>query len=262
MHRKKKSTGWLYLIPVTALIVLLVVSSYRALRVYLPQWREQRNFAELREAIPTEAPEEPENPEETSTTFVNRYKSVMEKNGDFACWLKIPDTAIDYPVMKTSEDDPEFYLRRGFDKKYSFAGCLFIGGGCNLDSDSFIIYGHNMDAGTMFGELDKYMDPDYAQKHQLIFIGTPTEDRFYRVYAVFQTKIFAPEDDVFKYYEQIGSLDEPAYRDTVAHVRSMSMYDMGDVPQYPAQLLFLSTCSYHTQEGRFVVAAYLTDADE
>ena len=256
MHRKKKRNDWLYLIPTLALIAVLVISCARALQVYIPQRRDQNSIERLRQEIPSK------NPEESSSVFVNRYESVIAQNSDFACWLKIPDSNVDYPVMKTSEDDPEFYLRRGFDKKYSSAGCLFIGGGCNLDSDSFIIYGHNMDAGTMFGELDKYMDPDYARKHDLIFIGTPTEDRFYRVYAVFQTKIYAPEDDVFKYYEQIGSLDEPAYRDTVAHVRSMSMYDMGDVPQYPAQILFLSTCSYHTQEGRFVVAAYRADADE
>ena len=186
----------------------------------------------------------------------------MAQNGDFACWLQIPDSVIDYPVMKTSEDDPEYYLRRGFDKEYPFAGCLFIGGGCNLDSDSFIIYGHNMDTATMFGELDLYADPDYALKHRLIHVGTPTEDRLYRVYAAFQTKIYAASDNVFKYYERLGSLDEPTYRDTVAQVRSMSMIDPADAPQYPAQLLFLSTCSYHTKNGRFVVAAYRTYADE
>jgi hypothetical protein len=55
---------------------------------------------------------------------------------------------------------------------------------------------------------------------------------------------------------------DPTYRDTVAQVRSMSMIDLADAPQYPAQLLFLSTCSYHTKNGRFVVAAYRTYADE
>ena len=180
----------------------------------------------------------------------------MAQNGDFACWLKIPDSVVDYPVMKSSESDPEFYLRRGFDKKYSSAGCLFIGGGCNLDSDSFIIYGHNMEADTMFGELDLYMDPNYAMRHRAIRVGTPTEDRIYRVFAAFQTRIYDQDDDVFKYYEQIGSLDEMAYRDTVDHVRSLSMINLADAPQYPAQLLFLSTCSYHTKDGRFVVAAY------
>ena len=253
MYRKSKLATLFYLIPVVILVAVLVFSLVTALRIYLPQKRDQNGFERLREELPTEAPEE------VSTTFVNRYESVMKKNGDFACWLKIPDTSIDYPVMKTSEDDPEYYLRRGFDKKYSFAGTLFIGGGCNLDSDSFIIYGHNMDTDTMFGNLDRYIDPDYAILHRLIKIGTPTENRRYRVFAAFQTKIYSPTSDVFKYYERIGDLDEPTYLDTVEHIRGMSIYDLSDAPQYPAQLLFLSTCSYHTKDGRFVVAAYRVD---
>ena len=255
MHHKKR-ISWSYVIPVAILIAVLVVSSFCALQIYLPQYREQKGFDRLRNELLTEAEVESE---ETSTTFVNRYASVMAKNGDFACWLKIPDTAIDYPVMKTSEDDPEFYLRRGFDKKYSFAGCLFIGGGCNLDSDSFIIYGHNMDTDSMFGELDRYADPDYAILHRLVKIGTPTENRRYRVFAAFQTKIYDENANVFKYYERLGDLDETTYLDTVSHIRSMSMYDLADAPQYPAQILFLSTCSYHTKDGRFVVAAYRVD---
>lgn len=254
--RRKRRLAWLYLIPAAALIAVLVFSSVLALRIYLPQRREQNEFASLRQEIPSGAPEE------STSAFVNRYESVMEQNGDFACWLKIPDSVIDYPVMKTSEDDPEFYLRRGFDKEYSFAGCLFIGGGCNLDSDSFIIYGHNMDTATMFGELDLFADPDYALKHRLIYVGTPTEDRVYRVFAAFQTKIYDANANVFKYYERLGSLNEPTYLDTVSNIRSMSMVDLADAPQYPAQLLFLSTCSYHTKNGRFVVAAYRTDVDE
>ena len=257
MRRKNKSKAWLYVIPVSVLIALLVISSAFALRVYLAQRREQNNLARLREEFQTE-----ETSENETSVFVNRYESVMEQNGDFACWLSIPDTSIDYPVMKSSESDPEYYLRRGFDKEYSFAGSLFIGGGCNLDSDSFIIYGHNMDTDTMFGELDRYADPDYALTHRFINIGTPTEDRVYRVYAAFQTRIYGADENVFKYYEQIGALDAPAYRDTVAQIRAMSMIDLTDAPQYPAQLLFLSTCSYHTKNGRFVVAAYRIPADE
>ena len=253
---QKKKLARLYVIPAAALIALLVFFSVRALQTYLPQRREQNEFASLRQEIPSG------DPEENTSSFVNRYESVMEQNGDFACWIEIPDTSIDYPVMKSSEDDPEYYLRRGFDKQYSFAGTLFIGGGCNLDSDSFIIYGHNMDTDTMFGELDRFADPDYALKHRFIHIGTPTEDRVYRVYAAFQTKIYDENANVFKYYERLGSLDQPTYLDTVLNIRSMSMIDLADAPQYPAQLLFLSTCSYHTNNGRFVVAAYRADADK
>ena len=256
MRQNKKRSALLYLIPVSALIAVLVFSLMRALWIYLPQRRDQNRFASLRQEILTT------DAAERTASFVNRYEALIEKNAEFACWLKIPDTIIDYPVMKSSENDPEFYLRRGFDKKYAYAGCLFIGGGCNLDSDAFIIYGHNMDAETMFGTLDRYADPEFAQKHRLIHIGTPTEDRVYRVYAAFQTRIYDPEDDVFKYYEQIGTLEKPAYSDTVSQIRALSMIDLADAPQYPAQLLLLSTCSYHTKDGRFVVAAYRTEIDE
>ncbi len=256
MRPKKKRYALFYLIPVAVLTAVLVFALVRAVRIYLPQRQEQNEFVSLKQAIPAE------DPGVSTTAFVNRYEAVMAQNSDFACWLTIPDSVVDYPVMKTSEDDPEFYLRRGFDKQYSHAGCLFIGGGCNLDSDSFIIYGHNMETEIMFGELDLYSDPDYAAEHRLIRIGTPTEDRVYRVYAAFQTRIYDRDDDVFKYYERIGSLDEQTYRDTVEKVRSMSLIDLADAPQYPAQLLFLSTCSYHTKNGRFVVAAYRTQVDD
>ena len=256
MRRHKKGTAWLYVIPAALLVAVLSLSLIRSLQIWLPQQQDQNSFVRLQREIP------PTDPAESTSVFVNRYASIMAKNGDFACWLQIPDSVIDYPVMKSSEEDPEYYLRRGFDKEYSTAGCLFIGGGCNLDSDSFIIYGHNMDADTMFGELDLYSDPDYALKHRFINIGTPTEDRVYRVFAAFRSRIYEAGTKAFKYYERIGSLDELTYRDTVEQVRSRSMVDLADAPQYPAQLLFLSTCSYHTKEGRFVVAAYRSDINE
>ena len=262
MRRKKKRIAWLYVVPAALLIAVLVVSSIFSLRIWLPQKKDQNSFDRLRQEIPTAAPTAAPGAEETTSVFVNRYASIMAKNGDFACWLNIPDSVVDYPVMKTSEDDPEYYLRRGFDKKYSTAGCLFIGGGCNLDSASFIIYGHNMDADTMFGELDLYSDPEYALKHRIINIGTPTEDRVYRVFAAFRSRIYEAGANTFKYYERIGSLDELTYRDTVEHVRSLSLIDLADAPRDGAQLLFLSTCSYHTKEGRFVVAAYRADTGE
>ena len=34
-----------------------------------------------------------------------------------------------------------------------------------------------------------------------------------------------------------------------------SHYDTGIIPEYGDQILMLSTCSYHTENGRLVVAA-------
>lgn len=43
-----------------------------------------------------------------------QYRLLWEQNHDFAGWLSIEGTKIDYPVMFTPEE-PEYYLRKAFD---------------------------------------------------------------------------------------------------------------------------------------------------
>ena len=51
-------------------------------------------------------------------------------------------------------NEPDYYLYRSFDKTESSSGTPFIGEGGDINSDVFIIYGHNMKNDTMFGTLD------------------------------------------------------------------------------------------------------------
>lgn len=174
MKNNRKSTVP-YAVTAIILIAILAFAGIRALMLYIPQSNESQSFARLKEEtgvkdISAEALEDETGSNPSSGG--NRQPVAAEdggrqpgdgsmallaqKNSDFAGWLSIGDTAIDYPVMKSSESDPEYYLHRDFDKNDSFSGSLFIGQGCNTDSDIFVIYGHNMNAGTMFGSLDSY----------------------------------------------------------------------------------------------------------
>ena len=47
-----------------------------------------------------------------------QYRELKKANSDVAGWIRVDGTVIDYPVMQTPET-PDFYLKRGFDKKYS-----------------------------------------------------------------------------------------------------------------------------------------------
>lgn len=261
----------IFIIPAVLLIGVLCYALISALCIYIPQEKEQTNFTQLKESIRLEPDDDAskessdrqgedtgksnhDDPQEVSDRF--DYDSLGELNPDYVGWLSIDDTLIDYPVMKSSEDDPEYYLHRDFYGNDSFSGCLFIAEGCNTESGSFLIYGHNMNNESMFGALDEYYDYGYAYQHRDIHFFTHGEDRVYRVFAAFQTKVYDDREDVFKYYEAVGDLSEAEYNDTVENVRRMSQPSLSDAPQYPAQLMFLSTCSYHTDDGRFVVAAY------
>ena len=53
----------------------------------------------------------------------------------------------------------------------------------------------------------------------------------------------------------VGNLGKEAFDDFVREAAAASAYDTGIVPEYGDQLVILSTCSYHTANGRFVVAA-------
>lgn len=247
--------------------VLAVISAVMVLRGILVSKKEQAAFEELAKFVEsppatqqgdggagdsqTGVPGEP-SPELEEQS--NPYAELAQVNPDFAAWLKIPQTEIDYPVMFTP-DDPEYYLRRAFDKTNSQSGTPFIGVEASLDSTCFIIYGHNMNNGTMFGTLDYYTDPEFWASQRTFTLDTVDEQREYEVFAAAKTKILPADSPEFQYYRYAGDLDEPRFEEFIEGLQAQALYDTGILPTYGDQVLILSTCSYHTQDGRFIIAA-------
>lgn len=263
MRRKKTKSKVLPKILLAVVILLVGVlgfSTYMFLSTYIPQLKEQERFSELRDLIGEDEYDDdvidPASADSAASVKKSKYAKLFQMNEDMRGWLKVDDTLIDYPVMKSEFENGEYYLHRDFDGYYSFAGCLFIGQGCDADSDSFVIYGHNMNNGSMFGQLDWYSDANYADEHCYIRFDTEHERRIYRVFAALRTQVYAEDEDVFKYYEAVGDLDEEGYNRIVSELYNLSLIDIVELPQYPSQIMMLSTCAYHTDEGRFVVAAY------
>ena len=188
------------------------------------------------------------------------YQPLVQENSHLAAWLMIEGTEVDYPVMYTP-DSPEYYLRRAFDGSYALSGSLFIGADCVPDGSNIIIYGHNMKDGSMFGSLDSYADEDYAREHQKIIYDLIQPDGSYErltfeVMAAFYSRIYSvDEKNVFRYYYSTDLSDSDAFQYYIEEAMSASLYDLGVTAEYGDRLLTLSTCSYHTEDGRFVVVA-------
>ena len=261
--KENKAKKIILIILAVICVAVLVFSLYQGMIIYIPQKQEQQRFEELRQIVeqdgegksdssqPPEAETKSSSPaEENRSGFVD----IVRINDDFRGWLKIKDMVIDYPVVKSSDDDPEFYLHRDYDKNYSFSGTPFIGAGADENSDAFVIYAHNMNNGTMFGTLDFYADKEWAEQHPYIHFDTANEDRVYRVFAAFQTTIGGENE--FKYNERAGKLNDVEYTAFVKDIKEASVMDTGDRPVKKSQIMMLSTCSYHAENGRFVVAAY------
>lgn len=188
-------------------------------------------------------------------TVLDQYKSLYNKNKNLIGWIKIDDTIIDYPVMQTA--DNEFYLDHDIDQKQDKNGTLFLDAACDitLPSTNYIIYGHNMRSGKMFGSLSKYESEKYYEDHPYIQFDTIYEEGVYEVMYAFRSKIYNEDEVVFKYYQFIEANSEEEFDSNMKEMAALSLYDTGVEAVYGDHLLTLSTCDYEEKDGRFVVVA-------
>ena len=100
----------------------------------------------------------------------------QNRNADVYAWIRIPGTKIDYPVVQGDEDG--YYLSHDIDKESNIYGAIYTEkvNGKDFSSPNTVLYGHHMKDGSMFGCLDKYLDRDYFEKYNEVFLFTP-EDR-------------------------------------------------------------------------------------
>ena len=113
------------------------------------------------------------------------FRSLQSQYPDVRGWLTIQESGIDYPVLQSSPEEPEYYLPRDYRGNYDINGSLFLQADCILgESGNLTIYGHNMNSGAMFGNLDQYASYDYWKAHPRVFFQTPGGMEEYRIAAV------------------------------------------------------------------------------
>lgn len=186
-----------------------------------------------------------------------RLDAVIAANPDTVGWIIIDDTVVDYVVVQS--DDNDYYLRRNFYGEYNRGGTLFMDYR-NVIGDTwqnYIIYGHRMRDGSMFGCFGDFIDTDFLDTHPtFLFI---MED------GVYEAHIFSVYRCTTRTNYAIPSFgSEGAIRQYIADCIARSDVDL-DVEVLPTdQLLTLSTCDYNLDVdlGRLVVHAKLVKISE
>lgn len=181
---------------------------------------------------------------EEPASFVD-FSSLRADYPDVKGWLTIPGTVVDYPVMQSSAQDPEKYLRRNYDMKWRMAGSLFFQYDCMPDSRNLVVFGHNMNDGTMFAVLKKMEDPKFRQEHPTAVLQTADGTHEYRILTALTTDTtqlpfnrtqFAGDEDFLSF---AGSM----------------LAGTGYTTQAGDRLLTLVTCAYTWDGARTVVVA-------
>lgn len=195
------------------------------------------------------SPPEEEDPHIQTLAQIN-LKALQKANPDVIGWIMIPDTAIDYPIMQGTDND--YYLKHTWDANPCAVGSIFMEYLCSSDFADFntIVYGHNMNDGSMFSGLRKYRDPEYWEDHPYVYIRTDLGVYRYQIFSSYLAKV-----DSSTYGVQITT--EESRRRFLDHAVLNSVIDTGVEPQTTDRVLTLSTCSGSGYATRWVVHARL-----
>ena len=225
---------------------------------------------EENEVVITQAPVETEAPEPTPVVYdiLDDYKLLYELNSDMIGWLKVDDTVIDYPVVKTPDDEIK-YLYRNFMGEDDVNGTLFMNANSVVGvgtkefeyrdgfppSTNMIIYGHTMKSGEMFGNLNRYESETYGKEHNIIKFDSLFEKRQYELISVFYSQVFDDDSTAFKYYDFHQADTQEEFDYWYNNIKELSLYDTGVTAEFGDEFITLTCCAYHVENGRFVVVA-------
>ncbi len=205
-------------------IITFVISTFLVIKNYIQDSRNEKANEELKEEVIIN--NESDNAEKIDWNKFN------EINKDIIGWIEIPNTNINYPILK---DDNLYYLTHNFERKANKNGSIFLRNINLFEDQEITIYGHNMQNGTMFSKLDQYMDKDFFDKHSKIYIYTKEctyEGEIFSVYS----------KGVNQEVEDIKTLD---IKEKIEYYKAQSVHLKEiDVDIEKNKLVKLTTCSY------------------
>lgn len=250
MRRKRHRISLLQILLLTVSIVCLGAFCYEM--VWMP-YANQSQAEDLKARFPEKtgdpAPEGESAGKEAGVQAVD-LSALQAQYPDVRGWLTIPGTPIDYPVMQSGEENPEYYLRRNYQGDYDINGSLFLQWDCSAeDGRNRIIYGHNMNSGAMFGNLDRYRDPAFWENHRKVFFQSQNGMEEYEIVSVLNT-------DIQRFpFTKADFPDSESLKKYVELAKSQELFETGENVADCHTVLTLVTCAYEWDGARTVVIA-------
>ena len=192
-------------------------------------------------------------PEEEKKVVNQEIANLYNVNPEVIAWLKLNNTNIDYPVVKTINNT--YYLKHNFYLENDNNGWIFMDYRNNLNnlSDNIIIYGHNRYySGIMFGTLPNTLKQSWYQEaeNQIITLDTLYETLHYQVFSIY--KVYLTTD-----YLKTLFLDDATRLEFYEMLKDRSIHDFGIELKGSDKILTLQTCANEAE--RYVLHAVLID---
>lgn len=188
-----------------------------------------------------DSPDQPERPEK----LIN--ESILRLRQDYpnaVGWITVPGTDVDYPIVQGK--DNSYYLRRGIDGKYLYAGVPFLDYRCPSDfsGSNTIIFGHNLRNGSMFGTLSNFKKQSFFSQHRFFYVFL--EHRTIQA-EVIACLVITPDQAPYVFEPEVSAdFAADCLRDARC-ARSDAVFSEAD------RFITLATCDYEKDNSRVIL---------
>lgn len=179
------------------------------------------------------------------------FVALQTINPDVVGWIYIEGTKVNYPIVQGANNDQ--YLYRLISGEYNSSGSIFLDSGASelFLSRNNSIYGHNMKNGSMFAAMMGYKDQEFFEEHPVALLLTPTKNYKVHLFSAYVTDAWADAWQI--------SFDDASYEKWLDKLQRKSYFAADVVPTIADCVLTFSTCTYETDDARFVVHGILEE---
>lgn len=185
-------------------------------------------------------------------------KGIFSEYDDVIGWISIEGTAIDYPVLQSTDND--YYLEHNFKGEQDKKGSIYMDyrNGNMSEDQNYLIYGHKMSDGSMFSDLANYVQGnnyrEFFQTHDIItYHDFRTESRW-KIFSVYVVDL-----DREDYYLFPNYLFDHEYQTFIDDIQRRSVHKTDIEVTTDDQLMSLVTCNYWFDNARVIVHAVRID---
>lgn len=216
-------------------VILIGILIYSGIKIY--NWyKENQNSQKVNKQISeTVTVKQDENEEQKQ--YIVDFNALKNQNNDTVAWLKVNNTNIEYPIVKTSNNS--YYLTHSFNKSNNSAGWPFADYKNKFDKTdkNIVMYGHNRKDGSMFATLKNVLSSEWYnnEENRKIIFNTESENNIYEVFSVYKIE---NED----YYIKTEFKNEEEFKKFLEVVKKRSVKNFEEEVSSKDSILTLSTC--------------------
>lgn len=249
-----KNKNFIFNIIISICSIAIIFSSYNIIVWFIDNYNNKKIASDIYNQV-TITEEQITIDDNQITKRHYDLQKLLSQNENTVGWIYVKNSNIDYPVVQYPDND--YYLTHSFDKSNNSAGWVFADYRCDCTNLGYntVIYGHNRKDASMFGTLQRSLQPEWYGDESNLYINFSTlyENHVYKIFST-----FVCNDEDVNAYIQTAFANKDDFSSYVQNLKKHSSHDFGTDISETEQIITLYTC-YGLNNQRLLVCATLVD---